>query len=418
MSAMAKITLMFVVFVDLIGQGLVFPIIDTLIMKPDSGFLPRDTSTALRHFDYGLVIGIFFLAWFLGVVYVSKLSDSIGRKNALLICLAGALSGYIITILALFLNSLWLLILGRAITGFTAGNQPIAQAAMVDGSVDAADRDRNMGYVITGVSFGLVGGPIIGAVFSDAELIGDVASLRTPFYGALVLVLIAIVLVLVYFQDIRETRERFVFRPRDITDSLWRVAEHPLVMRLMPAYIFFMIANVTFYIFVDNYLTSAFDYGVVGTSVAMLVIGFAVAISSGFLVKPVQARFDKRLIVRASLVVMTICALAFALSPIAALCMVPVFLFYFMFGFTYPTILGIFSGSVGEADQGWVMGVTTAVFCLAGGIMSLLGGVLMSIDIRLPFYISAAAALCGLVALVMTWGDAEIRRLTRRPAAT
>ena len=43
MSTMAKITLMFVVFVDLIGQGLVFPIIDTLIMEPASGFLPKDT---------------------------------------------------------------------------------------------------------------------------------------------------------------------------------------------------------------------------------------------------------------------------------------------------------------------------------------------------------------------------------------
>jgi hypothetical protein len=53
MSTMAKITLMFVVFVDLIGQGLVFPIVDTLIMEPASGFLPKDTSTAIRHFDYG-----------------------------------------------------------------------------------------------------------------------------------------------------------------------------------------------------------------------------------------------------------------------------------------------------------------------------------------------------------------------------
>lgn len=43
MSSMAKITLMFVVFVDLIGQGLVFPIFNTLIMEPSSGFLPRRT---------------------------------------------------------------------------------------------------------------------------------------------------------------------------------------------------------------------------------------------------------------------------------------------------------------------------------------------------------------------------------------
>ncbi|MEM9124932.1 MAG: MFS transporter, partial [Pseudomonadota bacterium] len=111
MTRIAKITLLFVVFVDLIGQGLVFPIINSLIMETKSGFLPNTTPEGTRHFYYGLVIGCFFLSWFLGVVYVSKVSDSIGRKNALLVCLGGALVGYALTIAALFLNSLLLLII-------------------------------------------------------------------------------------------------------------------------------------------------------------------------------------------------------------------------------------------------------------------------------------------------------------------
>ncbi|MEO1106094.1 MAG: hypothetical protein AAFW98_20570, partial [Pseudomonadota bacterium] len=64
-------------------------------------------------------------------------------------------------------------------------------------------------------------------------------------------------------------------------------------------------------------------------------------------------------------------ALSGALSPL---------IFGSPFGVAYPTMLGLFSGSVGEADQGWVMGITTAVFTLAGGVMSLIGGVLMSLD--------------------------------------
>jgi DHA1 family tetracycline resistance protein-like MFS transporter len=418
MTTMAKITLMFVVFVDLIGQGLVFPIINTLIMDPSSGFLPDSTSIGIRHFDYGLVVGTFFLAWFLGVVYVAKVSDSIGRKNALLICLGGALAGYAITLVSLYVNSLWLLILGRAVTGFTAGNQPIAQAAMVDGSTDDADRDRNMGFIVTGISFGLVGGPIIGGLLSDPEVLGGLASLKLPFYGAFVLVLIAIGLVIVYFNDIRSEYTPFVFRPRDLTDSLWRVTEHPIVLAILPVYALFMISNVTFYVFIDNYLTSAFGYGVIGGSLAMLVIGVALATSSTFLVKPVQQRFGKREIIGTSLLVMVISVLVFALLPVAYLTYIPVFFFYFLFGVSYPTLLGMFSGSVSDADQGWVMGVTTAVFCLAGGVMSLAGGGLMSLDIRLPFYIAAAAAALGLLVLALTWGSPAIRRLTARPEAS
>ena len=182
----------------------------------------------------------------------------------------------------------------------------------------------------------------------------------------------------------------------------------------MPVYAFFMIANVTFYIFVDNYMTSAFGYGVMGGSAVMMVIGVAVAISGTFLVGPSQARFAKRHILRATLAVMVACTLTFVLVPVAVLAFIPIFAFYFFFGITYPMLLGIFSGSVGEDDQGWVMGITTAVFCLAGGIMSLVGGMLMSIDIRLPFFIAAASAGLALVSYAAGWNRPEIRRLTGR----
>jgi uncharacterized membrane protein len=48
--------------------------------------------------------------------------------------------------------------------------------------------------------------------------------------------------------------------------------------------------------------------------------------------------------------------------------------------------------------------------------MSLIGGGLMSVDIRLPFYIAATAAVLGLLVMALTWGAPEMRRLTARPA--
>lgn len=415
MTNIAKITLLFVVFVDLIGQGLVFPIINAMIMQPSSGFLPEHTGTALRHFNYGLVIGIFFLSWFLGVVYVSKVSDSIGRKNALLICLFGALTGYAITIASVLTSNLWLLILGRAITGFTAGNQPIAMAAMIDGSTDDADRDRNMGYIVTGISIGLVGGPIIGAALSSQQLLGSWATFATPFYGAFVLVAIAIILVITSFHDLRTERAAFKFRAMDIVDSLTLIAKHPKVLRLVPVYTLFMIANVTFYVFIDNYLTTAFGYGVIGGSVAMLAIGLALAGSSTFLVAPAQARFEKRILIGGSLIVMFASIVVFMVLGNAYLVFVPPFTFYFVFGVSYPTLIGLFSASVNEADQGWVMGVTTAIFCLIGGIASLTGGALMAIDPKLPFICAAIAAAGGFVLMLITWRRPELKALTAKP---
>ncbi len=413
MSAPAKFSLLFIVFVDLLGQGLVFPIINALIMDPGSTFLPHDATDATRHLNYGLVIGVFFLMWFLGAPYIAKLSDVIGRKNAILICLFGAFAGYALTIVALYYSSLWMLIIGRGITGFTAGNQPIAQAAMIDVSVDDSDRARNMGYIITGVSFGLVGGPIIGGFLSDPAIIGAAASLALPFYAALVLVLVAIILIVVFFRDTDRQRQPFAFRPAEIFELLWRIRSYPVVMRLAAVLVLFHVANVTFYIFVDNYLTSRFGYGTLGGSMVMLTIGVALAISSTFLVVPVQKRMDKQTILALTFLVWGLSTIVFIASPAAVLCFLPVFTFYFIFGVGYPTFLGLFAASVGDEEQGWVMGITTAVFTLVAGLMSLLGGDLMSIDIRAPFYIVIAGTVVGVALLYGLWRSPLIREMTR-----
>ena len=412
MSGLAKFALLAVVFVDLIGQGLVFPIINTLMMDPQQTFLPAATPEATREFDYGLVIGIFFLSWFLGAAYISRISDSIGRKNAIMICLAGALAGYIVTIVSLFLNSLWLLVLGRAITGFTAGNQPIAQAAMVDASRDDAKKGRNMGFIVAGISAGLVGGPIIGGILSDKNLIGYVASIKLPFYCAVGLVLITIILVQLFFRDVREPEKELSIQPLEIFRSLWRIFDYPTVLRISLVFFFFQWANVTFYIFIDNYLTDRFNIGLFGTSMAMMVLGVALASSSTLLVTPVQKRLTKITIVAAMICAMIVCPLLYSLAPHPSYCYALIFIYYFGFGIAYPTILGIFSASVDDNEQGWVMGITVTLFTLSAGITSFLGGELTSIDIRSPFYVSCCAAVAALALLHATWNRPEIRRIT------
>ena len=156
----AQIALLLVVVLDVMGQGLVLPLVNTLVMSPTGGLLPADTSTAAREFNYGLAIGVFFLAWFIGAAYISKLSDSIGRKNGIMICLAGGFTGYAPDNRgALYRIVFYCLIIGRAISGFTAGNQPIAQAALIDMSRTEEEKTRYMGLVVMALSVGLVGGP-------------------------------------------------------------------------------------------------------------------------------------------------------------------------------------------------------------------------------------------------------------------
>lgn len=413
MTPLARFALLSVVFVDLMGQGLVFPIVNTLMMDPQQTFLPASTPQSTRQFNYGLVIGTFFLCWFLGAVYISKLSDSIGRKNAIMLCLAGALVGYVITIAALFADSLWLLLLGRAVTGFTAGNQPIAQAAMVDASHDEIEKAQNMGYIVAGISAGLVGGPVIGGFLSDKNIVGDFASINLPFYCALVLVIATIVFVQLFYHDVREYKEKLKIRPVEIFLVLWKIHEHPVVVRISLVFFCFMFSNVTFFIFIDDYLTSRFHIGLFGTSMAMLVLGVALAISSSLLVAPAQKRFSKKTILVATSCAMATCAMLFVVVTDPVFCYILIGVFYVGFGVAYPSLLSIFSASVDDTEQGWVMGITTAQFTLAAGIVSFLGAELMSVNIRSPFFVACAAAVLTVVLLFAAWNRPDIERVTR-----
>jgi MFS transporter, DHA1 family, tetracycline resistance protein len=125
------LTLLMVVFIDACGLGILFPILNDLLINPYSGFLNFNISIESRHWLYSLVIFTFFLSWFFGAAFISKASDKIGRQKSLLICLYGIFTGYLLTIFSILFSSVTLLVIGRIIGGFTAGSQPVAQASII-----------------------------------------------------------------------------------------------------------------------------------------------------------------------------------------------------------------------------------------------------------------------------------------------
>lgn len=65
-------------------------------------------------------------------------------------------------------------------------------------------------------------------------------------------------------------------------------------------------------------------------------------------------------------------------------------------------------------EQGLVMGIIIAVFTLIAGLVSLLGGDLMSVDIRMPFYIVIVAAGIGTLMPFLVWKQGGLQKLLRK----
>ncbi|QUR67483.1 MFS transporter [Mycobacterium spongiae] len=406
---MARFALTWVVLVDVMGQGLAFPIFNTLVTDPSAGFVQQNITASAAGMDYSVLVAAFFLTWFMGVVIISRLSDSVGRRWGILICLGGAFTGYVLTIVAVFIDSFALLLISRAITGFTAGTQPIAQAAMVDLSTNENEKARNMGLITLGISGGLVAGPLIGGVFSDKSLIGDIATLWLPFLIGGALNLVAMIFVFVWFHDRKTYHAPLRVNPLDIFRLLWEVKDHPAVMRVSGAFFFFQLSLLGAWIFIATYLTDTFGLKTGGTSLGMLVFGVGLGFASVVLVGPVTARFPRWAIVAAAQVgiIASIALFIGAQTPlIAYVALVPMAV---CFGLAYPAILTVFSATAGEDRQGWVMGVQTALATLSAGSVSLLSGELLGLGPRAPFYVAILGGVIALLIMAMFWRAPTMR---------
>ena len=163
-----------VIVVDLIGFGIVIPILPFI-----SPALGGD------EFDVALVIALYSLCAGLAGPYWGALSDRIGRKKVLIICLTGGAMSYV---LLGFANQLWLVYVARALAGVMAGNLPVASALMADLSRPER-RAKAMGLVGTAFGLGLILGPLLGGL-----LAGDGESFAAAGFFAAGMSLLSVVL--------------------------------------------------------------------------------------------------------------------------------------------------------------------------------------------------------------------------------
>ena len=143
----------------------------------------------------------------------------------------------------------------------------------------------------------------------------------------------------------------------------------------------------------------------------MLILGAIMAISSAVLVPIFGARISKQTIVIATAIVIGACALLFAATGSVIVTYLAIVPLAIAFAIGYPTLLSIFSASVDATEQGWVMGVSVALFTSGAGITSFVGGELMGVDIHYPFYIAIASAALAIVLVGVLWQLPGIRQI-------
>lgn len=176
--------LIFTVFVDMVGFGIVLPLLPLYAQK----FGASPEIVTLVAVSYTLAQSIFGPFW-------GWLSDRIGRKPVLLLTIGGTFCAYF---LLAFTSSLWMLFAARFFGGAMAANMSVTHALIAD-VTRPEDRTKAIARLSGAAGLGFVAGPAIGGLLGGSDPTNP--DFLSPYLAAAVFSAIAFVLAIVLIRE-------------------------------------------------------------------------------------------------------------------------------------------------------------------------------------------------------------------------
>lgn len=387
---------LFAVFVDILGFSLALPVLTALFTTGD--FLSAETSQSLRYgyLALGLVLYPFFM--FFGSSFMGDLSDIVGRKKVLMLCMAGFFLGFCVMGVGVEIGSLVALFLGRSLTGLTAASLPVTMAAIADLSTPE-NKATHMSFVVFVQSLGFVLGPLIGGILSNPRF-GSFFNDGIPFFFSGIFALIACIWIGVAFQESFEKIGKKI-HPLRVILVFVEVAKHPTIRLLTLVFLLHQIGIGLFIQLILIYLHRAFDY----TSFQMGLFNGFMGMWMGvglFSIPYLSKRFRIEWVACIFIGLLGVSELLTSISTIEWLIWAFVIPLGMSGNIAWSAILTSFSHAADESSQGWALGITGAVvalsFMLTGfspnlvpffGVMPLIalgGGLLLISSLVMRFY--------------------------------
>ena len=382
--------ILFTVFLDLLGIGLIFPI------------GPFFASTfGASAFDVGLLFTLFSVAQFLTSPMLGALSDRYGRRPVLLIGIAGEAVGYFLFGTA---TSLAMLYVSRVVAGASSGNIGAAQAYIADIS---SLRQRTHSFALLGaaVSVGFLFGPALGGFLGQYDL-------RLPVYAATALVVVNWITVFLWLPeslsaDLRARRSLVAgLNPFGVLTTLLR--RPPMRAPLAATFL----CNLAF----SGYLTSfalftsaRFNWGPQQVAIVLVIQSILSIIVQSVGVRYLSevASDERLLVIGVGLNLLGFVVIAFAPDPLL-LYAASAPLQSIGSALWRPSLSSLITKLAGASEQGLANGGTQASAALATIVGPLGAGTLFeSVGIAAPFI--AGAALFGLAGATIAGSGRRLR---------
>ena len=348
----SKLTLAFLlttVFLDLLGYGIIIPVLPELITDLTGG------SVANAALIGGWLVFAYAFTQFIFSPVLGNLSDRFGRRPVLLLALLGLVFDYTMMALA---PVVWYLFIGRFVAGIAGASVATATAYMAD-VTPPEKRTQRFGLIGAAFGFGFIIGPVIGGELGE---FGP----KAPFFAAAVLALGNFLFGLFVLPESlpKSMRRPFSLRRANPFGAILALRSYPVVLWLMLALFLFTTAAQAFPSVYNYFTIEVFDFSSSQIGRTLGLFGIVFAAVQALVVGPLVKRFTEIPVVVGGMLSATVAFVGIAFVQQVELIYVYIFIGA-LSGLAAPAISGVLSRQVPANSQGELQGAVNAANSLA-----------------------------------------------------
>lgn len=326
-KAPALAVLFAVVFINLVGFGLVVPLLPFFAQSLNA-----------EAWQITLMFSAYSLGQFFAEPFWGRLSDRIGRKPVLMMTVGANAIGY----LALaFVPDIWLAIAVRLFTGLGAGNISTVQGYVAD-VTPPEQRAGRMGLIGAAFGLGFIVGPGLGGLLTQPQL-GHIGY-QLPIFTAAGLAALAALGVLVFLRESRAKADPAAPRPRFLS-GLHDARANPVVSRVLMVSLVYMAGFSAMESVFGLWAEDRYSWGAREVGLSFMIVGIISTLNQGFLAGRLARKFGEARVLATGMLLFGASLIAQVAAPTA----------------WFPAVsldLGVFTLPI---VQGWIIPIVMAV---------------------------------------------------------
>ena len=346
----ALIFIFITVLLNMIGLGVIMPVMPQLIMSVTG----EDLAHAAKWGGY--LTFVYALMQFIMMPIIGGLSDRFGRRPVLLTSLAAYSFDFLIMAIA---PTMMMIAAARVVAGAFAATFSTANAYIADIS-PPEKRAANFGLVGAAFGLGFIIGPAIGGV------LGEQYGPRAPFFFVAAVGALNFLFGLAALPETlaKENRRPFEWRRANAFGNFKQFAKYPVMLPIAGVLFLSQLAHWAYPSIWAYYSTEKFSWSEMEVAASLSFVGLMAAIVQGGVTRIVIPRLGERMSATLAMTITMVSYVGFAFATSGAVVYAIIFISS-LGGLAQPALQGIMSRTMPANAQGELQGAVAAVMSIS-----------------------------------------------------